>query len=56
MLRLGTEVESDSCLEGFNHSVRQLSIHILDVSLIFRSSHAECQPNVMQPCLVRYRS
>lgn len=56
MLRLGTAVESDSCLEGLNHSIRQLSIHIRGASLIFRSSHAECQPNVMQHCSARYRS
>ena len=56
MLRLGTEVESDSCLEGYNHSVRQLPIHIRGVSLIFESGHVECQPTVMQPCSARCRS
>ena len=56
MIRLGTEVESDSCLEGYNRSVRQLSIRIRDVSLIFESGHVECQSNVIQPYPARYCS
>jgi len=42
MIRLGTEVENDSCLEGYNRSVSHLCIPIRGVSLIFESGHAEC--------------
>jgi hypothetical protein len=56
MLRLGTGVESDSCLERYNRSVRQLSIHVRGVNLIFSSGREECQPSVIQLCSTRCRS